>query len=274
MSAPRIGLLEGRMSGELASLARRHCLEPMLAPAVRQVALDAAAPVAELLDSMAAGAVDAVVFLTGVGTSALFEEAQRLGRLAQLEECLRRTTNICRGQKPWSLLKRHGVPIAITAERPYTTAELLRALDGLPPSPGELVVLHYGERNIGLTDALEAAGRRLRQICLYEWRLPEDTRPLETLIEEVIAGELEAVAFTSQIQVRHLFEVAARRGRAVALLHALTSQTVVAAVGPSCAAGLESIGVTPDVVPANPKMGPMIVALAERLRSGPTPDLR
>jgi uroporphyrinogen-III synthase len=91
-------------------------------------------------------------------------------------------------------------------------------------------------------------------------------------VERVVAGEVEAVAFTSQVQVRHLLQVAALSGRAGALVAALNLRCVVAAVGPTCAAALEAAGVAPRVVPSNPKMGPMVVALAEhleRLRSAP-----
>jgi uroporphyrinogen-III synthase len=39
----------------------------------------------------------------------------------------------------------------------------------------------------------------------------------------------------------------------------------VAAVGPTCAGALESFGVSPKVVPENPKMGPMVAGLARYL---------
>ncbi|MGH7578281.1 MAG: hypothetical protein ACREM1_24595 [Longimicrobiales bacterium] len=56
-----------------------------------------------------------------------------------------------------------------------------------------------------------------------------------------------------------------RPSRAEPLRDALNQRIVTAAVGPTCVAALEAAGVAADVVPANPKMGPMIKALMERL---------
>jgi uroporphyrinogen-III synthase len=44
---------------------------------------------------------------------------------------------------------------------------------------------------------------------------------------------------------------------------ALSRDVVVAAVGPVCASALREYGITPDVIPAHPKMGSLITALAD-----------
>ena len=49
-------------------------------------------------------------------------------------------------------------------------------------------------------------------LCVYEWALPEDIGPLEEGIVRILDGGVDAVAFTSQVQVRHLFLVAADVG--------------------------------------------------------------
>ena len=42
-----------------------------------------------------------------------------------------------------------------------------------------------------------------------------------------------------------------------------TSKPIVAAIGPVCAATLRAYGITPDVLPAQPKMGPLVAALTD-----------
>jgi catechol 2,3-dioxygenase-like lactoylglutathione lyase family enzyme len=116
--------------------------------------------------------------------------------------------------------------------------------------------------------ALQARGCRLTELSLYEWQLPDDTGPLQDLVRDLIAGRVDAIAFTSQIQARHLFQVAADFGQADALTQALNGRTVVAAIGPTCATALQRLGVTPDVVPEHPKMGHLVVALARHLEPG------
>jgi len=69
----RVALLEGRMSGEMAALGRRH--GGVSAPAVCERQLPGGAQVAELIGAFADEAVDLVVFLTGAGVRALVEAA-------------------------------------------------------------------------------------------------------------------------------------------------------------------------------------------------------
>ena len=152
----------------------------------------------------------------------------------------------------------------MNAKSPFTTDDLLEALLPVELAGRHLVLLHYGERNLPLVAALAALGARVRELLLYEWRLPEDLGPLRSLVAELAELRFAAIAFTSQIQARHLFQVAAEMGRAEALREALRADTLVAAVGPTCARALEELGAPPHVVPENPKMGSMLLALAER----------
>jgi uroporphyrinogen-III synthase len=86
---------------------------------------------------------------------------------------------------------------------------------------------------------------------------------MRDLIQGVIAHEVDAVVFTSQIQARHLLRVATEMQVADRFVEALNKNVVVAAVGPICQASLVNSGITPHVVPGNPKMVPLITALAE-----------
>jgi len=47
------------------------------------------------------------------------------------------------------------------------------------------------------------------------------------------------------------------------MVSVLNDHTIVAVIGPVCAAALRAQGITPDVLPARPKMGPLIAALAD-----------
>ena len=96
----RIALLETRMSGELAEMISRRGGEPLAAPAVREAPRDCRDQVEALIAALVDGSVQVVVFMTGVGATALFREAQRLGRLQELLDLLRAATTVCRGPKP------------------------------------------------------------------------------------------------------------------------------------------------------------------------------
>jgi uroporphyrinogen-III synthase len=97
--------------------------------------------------------------------------------------------------------------------------------------------------------------------------LPEDTSKLRSLVEDIIAQRIDAVVFTSQIQVRHLFLIAGELGQAERLAEALNTKTVVASIGPTCTGVLQDYGVTPHVIPEHPKMGYLVKALADYFRT-------
>jgi uroporphyrinogen-III synthase len=265
LQGKRIALLEGRMQGELASLVQRHGGVPYSVPALREEARACREQVAAFLDRLGRGAFEVVICLTGVGVTALVREAEGLGRRAELLEGLNGVTTVCRGPKPVAALHRQGVAVAIQAQAPYTTSELLEAMAGLALQGQGVALLHYGERNVALAAALQAQGAQLDELCLYEWLLPTSLSPLQTLVQELIVGQVDVIAFTSQIQIRHLWHVATSLGLAEALTQALRTRLTVAVVGPTCAAALTTLGVTPHVVPTHPKMGPMVMALAAYL---------
>jgi uroporphyrinogen-III synthase len=263
LSGVRVALLESRMTSEMGELVRRYGGVPQFAPAVRETTVDCRGLVETFLKTLEHDAVRMVVFLTGVGANVLFDEAERQGRLPFLVDSLSRATLVCRGPKPTAALKRRGLSPAVSAREPYTTAEVLEALNGRELQGSEIVLVHYGERNHVLARQLRSRGAQLNELCLYEWQMPVDTQPLRRLIEDTISGEVDAVVFTSQIQGRHLLQIAAAIGVEAALISALNRRVVVAAVGPVCRSALEDAGITPHIVPENPKMGPLMAALAQ-----------
>jgi uroporphyrinogen-III synthase len=232
---------------------------------VREVPLNHPPEAAAFIDHLCAGRFDYLVLMTGVGVTALLREAERVGRLVEVLAALRNTTTVCRGPKPAAVLKRHDVPVRVSAPEPHTATELLAALEPMTVAGKRVGLLHYGERSDAVGDALKARAADVEDLCLYEWRLPDDVGALERLVDELVAGRVDAIAFTSQIQIRHLFAIAERRGQSAALVEALNRHAVVAAVGPVCASALRSFGVIPHVQPAHPKMGPMVLALADYL---------
>jgi uroporphyrinogen-III synthase len=257
----RIALLEARMTEEAAFLVRQLGGIPYGVPAVREVVHPE--QVDSFIAALSSGRLSVVIFLTGVGVTALLREATRFGWLEATLSALRLTIVACRGPKPLAVLTHHHVPVHVAAAEPYTTRELLAALATVDLNQRTVALVHYGEPNRALAAALAARGARLEELSLYEWKMPDDLEPLNVLVTELIAGRVDAIAFTNEIQCRHLFRIADARGLSGPLADALNTDTIVAAIGPVCADALQALGVTPDVIPARTKMGSMISALAE-----------
>ena len=252
------------MPSQLAGLIERHGGRALSAPALREVPLPTRPEVVDAIEALAQGNVDIVVFQTGVGARALLAAAESLGRKDDVLQGLRDVRVVCRGPKPLAVMREHRVPVALAPPEPYTSETLVASLSSAGwDFQGKRVLLqHYGEVNAYLRDELSRRGAALKEISLYEWALPEDTSPLEEAIEAMVEGRVDAVAFTTQAQVRHLFQVADRLGRKEALKDAMRERVVVAPVGPVCVRALAQEGVTSHVTPDHPKMGPLVLALA------------
>jgi uroporphyrinogen-III synthase len=251
------------MGSELAELVRRYGGVVRSAPAVREAPLDCADVVAEFLKRLQTPARRVHVFLTGAGVTALFEEAEHQERLPFIIESLKEGTIVCRGPKPTAALKRYGVNPHACAGSPYTRHELLDAMEGMDLYGAEVTVVHYGERSEALADALRLRGGSLNELCVYEWRLPDDIGPLQALARDIVTRDVDAVIFTSQVQWKHLLRVASDLGLAEKVIQGLNTDVVVASVGPICSTVLTDAGVRPRVVPDNSKMGPLVAALAQ-----------
>ncbi len=264
---PKVALLEARMSHELARLVEKHGGDAVCVPALEDVPEVDGDTASRLVTALAEGAYDVAIFMTGVTVSLLFETVERIGRRPELVAGLRNITTVCRGPKPTAALRGFGVTPTLTALDSYTSAEVIDALASIELKGRRVLLFHYGERSESLAETLAARQAIVHEQWLYRWRLPADTSALERLVASIVGGQIDALAITCQIQFRHLFQVARGLGLDHDLVRALNARMVVAAVGPTCRAVLQTHGVDVHVVPEHPKMGPMIVSLMRHLVS-------
>jgi uroporphyrinogen-III synthase len=259
----RVLALESRRATEIAELIRRHGGEPVSAPSMREIPLDENEHALAFARRLAAGEIEVVVLLTGVGTRTLAAAIENvLARDAFAVE-LRKRIVVARGPKPVAALRQLGVAPTITVPEPNTWRALLAAIDGRLELSGKTVaVQEYGEENAELIAGLEARGASVLRVPVYRWALPEDLGALQAGIARVIAGTIDVVLVTSATQVEHFFRVAGPE-RAEALTRAL-GRIVIASIGPIASEALARYGLRADLEPSPPKMGPLVRAAAER----------
>jgi uroporphyrinogen-III synthase len=256
----RIALLERRHRDELATLVYQLGGEPVLAPAMDEVACHD--DFNAFMDGLINRRFSLAIFLSGAGVATLLGEAERRRRLPDALAVLRQLSIACRGAKPQAALIHHGLKTQITTARPHTTRELLRALQCTDVNGRGVLLVHHGERNVAVAESLRQRGARLSEICPYECGLPEDLEPMTRVIRDVVAHRLDAILFTNRVQCRHLLHVAADMNLAQGLALGLNRDVVVGAVGAVCARGLTEMGVIADVIPASASMPALINAMA------------
>jgi uroporphyrinogen-III synthase len=256
--------LESRRGTEISRLIETYGGKPFHVPAMREIPLASNPEALEFGAQLFAGKIDAVIFLTGVGARALGKVLETAHPAEQFVEALRKVTVIARGPKPVAVLREWGVPVAITAPEPNTWRDLLQAIDTqkLDLRGKQTAVQEYGVSNHELLEGLTERGALVTRVPVYQWALPEDTRPLHAAVEALIAQQIDVALFTTGVQVQHLFQIAERAGKKNELA-AQMRQVVSASIGPTTSEVLRGHGLAVDIEASHPKMGFLVKEAAE-----------
>jgi uroporphyrinogen decarboxylase len=253
---------ESRMATEMAALIERFGGRPIVAPAMREVALEDNRAALEFGAGLLAGAFDIVIFLTGVGVRELFRVMETRYERAALVAALARMITVARGPKPVIALRELGLAPSVVIPEPNTWHEVLAALTGRL-AERSVALQEYGTSNQDLIAGLEARGARVTRVPVYRWTLPIDRAPLIAAVRRIAAGEVAAILFTSASQVINVFQIAQAEGLAAELAEGL-ARGVVASIGPVCSEQLRAYGVAPDIEPAHSKLGHLVKETAAR----------
>lgn len=258
----KIVSFESRRATEMAKLIRSYGGECMIAPSMREIPLSQNSAAIDFIRQLEEHKIDIVIFLTGVGTRALVQAVASEYPAERLAAALRQTTLVARGPKPVAALKELGLQPAISVREPNTWREILLELDSkVSIRDRRIAVQEYGVTNAELITGLETRGAKVLRVPVYRWALPEDTRPLQSAVHDVIDGRIEIVLFTNATQVAHLFQLAAQEGLEEALRQGMRG-VVVASIGPVCSGALGDFGVAVDLEPDHPKMGHLVAAVS------------
>jgi uroporphyrinogen-III synthase len=173
-------------------------------------------PVDAWLDRLVQGRHDIVVLYTGEGLSRLLGFARRKGIEADVIAALRKAFKVARGPKPAKVLRGIGLAPDLMADEP-TTAGLMKTLSALGIEGRRVGVLLYPGGEEALSNFLKAAGAQVDPVLSYRYASDEEDEQVVHLIDELVAGVIDLIAFTSTAQVRRLQEVARKFNRAFAL---------------------------------------------------------
>ena len=264
-----VAFVEARMRSEMAGLIQRHGGVPYPAPVLQEIYLKGSPEVRQLVEDVCDRKLHVMVLLTGVGTRALIEAAAALEREQEFLQSLDAVTVIARSPKPARVLRQHNIHIDLMPPEPYTSEVLLEAIHDMDLQDKDVAVQAYGGPNSLLIKGLQQKGANVREVTLYTWGLPEDVAPVLEMVDDLAAGNIDAVIFTSQPQIDNLLSIAEEAGKEGALRESLARDSVVvASIGPVCSRKLREKGVKVDVEPEHVHMGNLIIALAEHFEQG------
>jgi uroporphyrinogen-III synthase len=212
---------------------------------------------------LAEGGFDDFVLITGEGLTRIlscldkYEPALR----PRFVEGLGKLRTVTRGPKPARALRVLGLKPGIEAAEP-TTDGVIRSLSTHELEGRRIAVQLYGnDPNLTLMRFLRDKKAQITTVAPYVYGNAADDATVHALLEKMSAGEVDAIAFTSKLQIERLVT----QHPAPLVRRALT-RTKIAAVGPIVAEAIRAAGFE---VASSPEhswfMKPLVVALSEQL---------
>jgi len=260
----RIAILEHRELDRLGGMLEAQGAVTLRCPLVAIADAPDPAPVLAWLRRFIDAPPDDLVLMTEEGLRRLIGFADRAGLEAAFRSALGQVRTITRGPKPARALREIGLTPGLRAERP-TSEGVVAALAGGALRGRRVAVQLYPDAPAILVDFLGNAGALPDPVWPYVYRAAAGDGAVRELIEEIAAGRVDAVAFTSAAQIGQLFALA-RDAKAEARLRAALARTRIAAVGPVVAGELERHGFSVAIMPRDSFfMKPLVTAIIAAL---------
>ena len=262
-----IAAFESRMATEITRLIERYGGQSLVVPVLREIPLEDNSAVQEFGARLMAGRVDLLIFMTGIGTTALFDLLKTRYSWSSIVTALKDVAIVARGPKPVSALKAAGLQSTLTVPEPNTWHDIIATLDEHRSVKGlRMAVQEYGVSNPDVLQALEQRGAEVFPVPIYKWALPEDLGPIRHALDEIIAGHVQVILITNAAQVDHVMKVLEQDGK-VELFRAVLAKTVVASIGPTASERLRHYGWPVDFEPSHSKMGILVKEVSEQASS-------
>ncbi len=259
-----VGVTAARRKEELGALLERRGARVVHAPAIRIVPLADDTELGAATRRVLEQPVDVVVATTGVGFRGWLEAADAWD--LPLVEHLRGARALARGPKTRGAIRSAGLVDAWSPESESSAEVLAHLLSGAegPLEGRRIAVQLHGDPLTELVAALRQRGAEVLPVPVYRWVLPEDVGPVRRLVAAVVAGEVDAVTFTSAPAAAGLLTVADGLGRRAELVAALCDRVLAVAVGSVTAAPLEALGI-PTRQPERARLGDLAREVVARL---------
>ncbi len=260
----KVAALESRNRVEMTRLIEKFGGRAFVSPSMREVRIEHNREAIDFAHRLITGEIEVMIFLTGVGFKHLLAAVEKDVDRQRYLNALADITTVCRGPKPAAAMAEVGLKPTHRVREPNTWRELLATIDaGVPVGNRTVGLQEYGITNRSLIAGLEARGAKVVNVRVYQWELPEDTKPLEENLRAIAAGERDVLIFTSAHQAANMLRMAQQLGLEPQLRKAL-SRMVVASIGPTTSEMLREHELPVDVEPEHPKMGPLVSAAAEQ----------
>lgn len=269
MAGTSVLLTAERRADQLSSLLCRRGAQTLLAPVLTLIPCSSDPDLIRATRELLEDPPDVLVVTTAVGFRGWIEAADYVGLTARLLSMLASVRILTRGPKALGAVLSSGLTPDWSAPS-ETSEEVVEQMLSEGVSGLRVAIQHHAAGPGGLDAALVAAGAEVVGLVTYRRGPAQDPEAVRASAHQVSAGLVDAVCFTSAMAVHAWFEVVDALGLAEQITTRVTSgQTVVAAVGPVCAAPLRARGMTP-LVPERSRLGALARTVVEHYETLPS----
>lgn len=257
LSGVTVAVTAERRNEEQISLLEKRGAEVVYAPTMHTIDLSADAELRRHTEEMIAEAPDWTVATTGFGMRLWFDAAEEWGLLNDLLASIASSKVVARGPKAQSACRQRDLEVVWRAPN-ESMPEVVEWVSSQPDIGSQSVAVQlFDPEDHPTSHRLRGLVGDLREVPIYRWEPPADTRPALDLVERIIAGDVDVVTFTSQPAVRFLLELAGDRSTdVVAAFNDGRCQPVC--IGPVCASAGSEAGITTMIWPEPFRLVPMI----------------
>ncbi|MEV4940129.1 uroporphyrinogen-III synthase [Streptomyces zaomyceticus] len=258
-----VGVTAARRADELIALLRRRGSAVVHGPALRIVPLADDTELLAATKELIGHAPDVVVATTAIGFRGWVEAADGWGHGEELLGVLRGVELLARGPKVKGAVRAAGLTESWSPGS-ESMAEVLDRLLAEGVDGRRIALQLHGEPLPGFVEALTAGGAEVVGVPVYRWMPPEDTGPLDRLLDAALSGGLDAITFTSAPAAASLFSRAEAKGVRDRLVAALRHDVLAVCVGPVTALPLQAEGID-TYQPERFRLGPLVQLLCREL---------
>jgi uroporphyrinogen-III synthase len=280
-----VAITSSRRASELASLVRKFGGIPYIAPTIGiRNNNPLYSECIKFIEIIRNERIQFFVFMTGVGVFNLFQNIQKLHQLETVIEKLRDTVVIARSNKPAMELRKFGIRTSLVPDI-NTIEGILSLLGNFDIKNKNIGILWHGDYSHSFREKLESLGSKVFEFSPYTYStslgktnaatlkemgydyVPPSEEKIGRLIEDIMAGTIDTITFTSPPAVKEFFEFAKRNNQIHTLKVRLNHNLLVVSIGPSTSKMLATFDILVDVMPATYRMGSMIKELADFISS-------
>lgn len=256
LAGKTIAVTASRRVREQAEAFERQGAQVLVAPTVRIVPVSDDTALQAATNSIIANPPQMVLVTTGYGLNGWFEDARGRGLDDALSSALAGATFLVRGAKGRGAVRALGFEDSGMAvqERTESLVDLAveRGVEGL-----HVVVQQHGSPDVVQEGRLLAAGAQVTSVVPHRWEAPERPELVQGLLDEVLAGRVDAVTFTAAPAAVAFLEAARARGDLDALVERFGAGVVAGSVGPVTSEPLEAVGIVP-IAPERFRLGALV----------------